>query len=177
MLPLKQKLMLPRSSLTTTTTASVSSVMPSAARCREPSDLSRSLRVGHREEDAGLGHAQVADDHRPVVQLVEALGQEEGDQQVALHRGVERRALPHHELVEVGVLLEGDEGAHAVARQLGRRGDDLVDDLGLLLAGDPREEGARAHAHQPAADVVLEDDHHDERQRREQRAQQVEERR
>ena len=32
MLPLKQKLMVPRSSLTTTTTASVSSVMPSAAR-------------------------------------------------------------------------------------------------------------------------------------------------
>ena len=39
MLPLKQKLMVPRSSLTTTTTASVSSVMPSAARCREPNYL------------------------------------------------------------------------------------------------------------------------------------------
>lgn len=36
MLPLKQQLIVPRSSLTTTTTASVSSVMPKAARCREP---------------------------------------------------------------------------------------------------------------------------------------------
>src|SRR6478735_6297493 len=36
MLPLKQKLIVPRSSLTITTTASVSSVMPSAARWREP---------------------------------------------------------------------------------------------------------------------------------------------
>src|SRR5690606_34763755 len=36
MFPLKQKLMVPRSSLTITTTASVSSVMPKAARCREP---------------------------------------------------------------------------------------------------------------------------------------------
>ena len=40
MLPLKQSEMLPRSSLTTTTTASVSSEMPIAARCRVPSDRS-----------------------------------------------------------------------------------------------------------------------------------------
>jgi hypothetical protein len=36
MLPLKQNEMEPRSSLTTTTTASVSSVIPSEARWREP---------------------------------------------------------------------------------------------------------------------------------------------
>ncbi len=46
MLPLKQKLMVPRSSLTTTTTASVSSVMPSAARWREPSCASSTLVSG-----------------------------------------------------------------------------------------------------------------------------------
>ena len=89
---------------------------------------------------------------------------------------VERDALRHHELVEVGVLLEGDERAHAVARELGRRGHHLVDDPRLLRARESAEKGAAAHAHEPAADVVLEDDHHDEDDRREQRREQVEER-
>ena len=68
--------------------------------------LVEDLRVGHREEDAGLGDAQVADDDGAVVQLVQALGHEQADEQLALHRRVDRRALPHDELVEVRVLLE-----------------------------------------------------------------------
>jgi hypothetical protein len=39
----------------------------------------------------------------------------------------------------------------------------------------PAEEGARADAHQPAADVVLEDDDDDEDDRREERREQIEE--
>ncbi len=46
-------------------------------------------------------------------------------------------ALALHELEHVGVLLEGDDRAHAVARQLGRGGDHLVDDARLLLARRP----------------------------------------
>jgi hypothetical protein len=46
MLPLKQQLIVPRSSLTTTTTASVSSVMPSAARWRDPRLASSTLVSG-----------------------------------------------------------------------------------------------------------------------------------
>ena len=47
------------------------------------------------------------------------------------------------ELVEVRVLLEADERAHAVARELGRRGDDLVDDARLLLRAQCRAKNAR----------------------------------
>ena len=144
MLPLKQKLMVPRSSDTTTTTASVSSVMPSAARWREPSDLSRTFVSGIGKKTPGLGDAQVPDDDRAVVQLVHALGDEEADEQLALHRRVDGGALPHHELVEVGVLLEADERAHAVARELGRRRDHLVDDARLLLRARCPPKNARA---------------------------------
>ena len=84
--------------------------------------------------------AQVADDHGAVVELVQALGQEEADEELALHRRVDGRALADDELVEVRVLLEGDERADAVARELGRRGDDLVDDPRLLLPRQPAEE-------------------------------------
>ena len=56
------------------------------------------------------------------------------DEELALHGGVDRRPLPDDELVEVRVLLEGDERAHAVARQLGRGRDDLVDDLATPAA-------------------------------------------
>ena len=55
-----------------------------------------------------------------------------------------RRALPDDELVEVRVLLEADERAHAVARELGRRGDDLVDDARLLLPRRAPPKNARA---------------------------------
>ena len=169
MLPLKQKLIVPRSSLTTTTTASVSSVMPSAARCRDPSDLSRTLRVRHREKDARLRDAQVADDDGAVVELVQALRDEEADEELALHRRVDGRPLPDDELVEVRVLLERDERADAVSGKLRRGGDDLVDDLRLLLPRRARQEGARADAHEAAPDVVLEDDDDDQDDRREQR--------
>ena len=106
--------------------------------------LVEDLGVGHREEDAGLRDAQVADDDRAVVQLVDALGHEERDEQLALHRRVDGRALPDHELVEVRVLLEGDERAHAVARELGRGGDHLVDDLATPAAATSPPKNARA---------------------------------
>jgi hypothetical protein len=78
------------------------------------------LRVRHRKKDAGLGDAQVADDDGPVVQLVQRLGDEQADEQLALDGGVDRRPLADDELVEVRVLLEGDEGADAVPRELRR---------------------------------------------------------
>ena len=80
-----------------------------------------------------------------------------------------RVPCPTDELVEVRVLLERDERADPVARELRRGGHDLVDDLGLLLPREPAEEGARAHAHEPAADVVLEDDDDDQDDRRQER--------
>ena len=110
----------------------------------------------------------------PSCSLFSALGHEERDEELALHRRVDGRALPDDELVEVRVLLEGDERAHAVAGELGRRGDHLVDDARLLLPRQPAEERARADAHEAAADVVLEDDDDDEDDRREQRREQVE---
>ena len=49
-----------------------------------------------------------------------------------------------------------------MARELGRGGDDFVDDARLLLTRHSREERARADAHEAATDVVLEHDDDDE---------------
>ena len=149
MFPLKQKLMVPRSSLTTTTTLSVSSVMPSAARWREPRLVSTMRDSGMGKNTPARAIAQIADDDRAVVQLVHRLGHEQRDQQLARDRGVDVDALRDHELVQVRVLLEGDEGAHAVARELGRSGHHLVDHARLLRAREAAQEGAAAHTHQP----------------------------
>ena len=140
-----------------------------------PERLVEDLRVGHREEDARLRDAEVPDDDGAVVELVQALREKQADEELPLHRRVDRRPLPHHELVQVRVLLEGDEGAHAVARELRRRRHDLVDRLGLLLPREPSEDRPRADAHEPAADVVLEDhdDDEDDRRRRQQRVEEV----
>ncbi len=122
MLPLKQKLIVPRSSLTTTTTASVSSVMPSAARWREPSDLSRILVSGIGKNTPAFAIRRLRMTTAPSWSLFRLSGTKEADEELALHRRVDGRALADHELVEVRVLLEGDERADAVARELGRGG-------------------------------------------------------
>ena len=59
--------------------------------------------------------------------------------------------------------------------ELGRRGDDLVDDARLLLATctEPR---TRPHTNERSADVILEDDDDDEDDRREQPREQVHQR-
>ena len=109
------------------------------------------------------------------MQLVQALRDEHADEELTLHLGIDHRALPDDELVEVRVLLEADERADAVTRELGRRGHDLVDDARLLLACHSGEERPGADAHEAAPDVVLEDDDDDQDDRREQRREQVEE--
>src|SRR5690606_7119527 len=119
--------------------------------------------LGHGEEHARLGDAQIADDHRAVVELVAGLGREQGDQQLPRDLRVDVVALVvAHELVEVRVLFEGDDGADAVARQLAGGLDDLVDDPRLLSARQTAEPGPAAHALQRAPDVTLEDDDDDE---------------
>ena len=109
----------------------------------------------------------------PSWSLLTPSGHEETDEQLALNGGVDRRALGNDELVEVGLLLEADEGPHAMARELRGRRHDLFDDLRLLLSRETPEERLRADAHEAAADVVLEHDHHHEDDRREEGREQV----
>jgi hypothetical protein len=127
--------------------------------------------IRHGEEDPGLRDAQIADDHGAVVQLVHRLRDEDADQELAADGGVEGVALVRpDELVEVRVLLEGDDGARSVPREIRGGLDDLVDDLGLLCLGRA-EPGLAADAHQRAPDVALEhDDDEQQRGMREQRA-------
>ena len=174
MLPLKQKLIVPRSSLTTTTTASVSSVMPSAARWREPSDFVEDAAVGHREEHAGLGDAEIADDDRAVVQLVHALRHEERDEELALtarrargpwHATNSSRFASCSKQMSAPMRWRASSVAAATTSSITLR---------LLLARHAAEERARAHAHEAAPDVVLEHDDDDEDDAREQRDQEVE---
>ena len=77
MLPLKQKLIVPRSSLDDDDDR-VGLLRDAERRAVARAErLVEDLRVRHREEDARLGDAQVADDDRAVVELVQALGDEE----------------------------------------------------------------------------------------------------
>src|SRR6185503_255372 len=118
-----------------------------------------------------LGDPEVSHDYRAVVQLVHRLGDEQGHQKLARDRGVDRVTLVHsHELVEVRVLLERDDGADAVPREIGRGIHDLVYYLGLLRASEAREPRAATDALQTAADVVLEHDHDQQDAARNQRA-------
>jgi hypothetical protein len=96
------------------------------------------LGVRHREEHAGARDLQVADEHGAVVQLVHRLRHEQADEQLARHDAVEHDALALRELEHVGVLLEGDDRAHAVAGQLGRGGHDLVDHARLRSRADEK---------------------------------------
>ena len=143
--PLKQKLILPRSSLTTTTTASVSSVIPSAARWREPSWASSTLVSGIGEEHAGPGDApEVADEGTaPSCSLLTDSGTKSDTRELARHHAVEVDALrswrtparwrPCSKAMSAPMRWR--------ARSSVGRGDDLVDDAGLLLA--PAAEPAR----------------------------------
>jgi hypothetical protein len=133
-------------------------------------------RFGHREKDARLGDAKVTDDDGAVVQLVDRFRNEERNEKLARDRRFDGDSLGHHELVEIRVLLEGDERAHAMPCKLGGRGHHFVDDTRLLGARESAEKGAAADAHEPAADVVLKNDHHDQNDRREQRRQKIEQR-
>ena len=133
MLPPKHSEIEPRSSDTTTTTASVSSVMPMAARWRVPSALSSRAFADSGKHRARLRDAQVLDDHGAVVELVLAVGQEQRHQQLLATpwRPSPRRLV---EVVdELGVALEHDERAHARRRQPLGRLDDLLEDVGLLV--------------------------------------------
>jgi hypothetical protein len=144
-----------------------------------PEGLIERLDVRHREKHASFDDAEIADDDGAIVELVDALRHEEAHEQLALYGRIDDRPLAHDEFVQVGVLLETDERAHAMAGKLGRCRDDLVDDPRLLVATDASEKGASSDAHETATDVVLKDhdDDEDDRRRRQERRQHVVQRR
>ena len=114
----------PRSSETTTATASVSSLMPSAARWREPYSVDRSARAGQRQEAARRRDA-VALHHGGAVVQRRARG-EEVDQQVVRQPGVDRDA-GLDEGAQPLVALDDDERAVAPRHQRLAGQHDVVD--------------------------------------------------
>ena len=117
----------PLSSDTTTATASVSSVMPSAARCRVPNRSDRLISVSGRSAAA----ARI----RPSRMMTapswsDGPRREDRAQELAREVGVDHDA-GLGDLLEAGVALEHDQGAVALARQhargLGDLGGDVLD--------------------------------------------------
>ena len=82
--------MRPLSSDTTSTTASVSSVMPSAARWRVPSVRPELGIARERQEAPRRRHPVVADEHRAVVER--RVGQEQAHEEIRGDDGVQRHA-------------------------------------------------------------------------------------
>ena len=155
MLPLKQKLMVPRSSLTTTTTASVSSVMPSAARWREPKLSSMTRPSGMGKNTPALAMRRFRMMTAPSCSLFIASGMNsETNSSLVTAASIVRALVDAHELVEVRVLLEGDDGADAVARQLGGGRDHLVDDAHFLERADAANQAPLPMRMQAAPNVV-----------------------
>ena len=98
----------PVSSETTIASASVSSVMPIAARWRVP-NLPLHHRIRGQRKKAGRRRDAVAlNDHRAVVQRAAAL--EDGAQQIARHHGIQRDAA-FDERAQTDVALDHDQRA------------------------------------------------------------------
>ena len=98
----------------------------------------------------------LVDHDRAVVELVVLRGHEQRDQQLARQRGIDPRRVVD-ELLERRVALEHDDRAHARARELRARGDDLVDRVRRFLAAAERQH-VRADPAERAPDVLLEHD-------------------
>ena len=153
------RLIWPFSSDTTTTTASVCSVMPEGGPMARPEPLGVDRRLGQRQQRPGRDDPVVADDHRAVVER--RLRGEDRAQQVGRHVAVDHHAGLGH-LLEPGLALEHDERALAVGRQLGRRAGDLGRDVdgGARLGRrqEPAERPDPPDALERAAQLGLEDD-------------------
>ena len=98
----------------------------------------------------------LVDDDGAVVQLVVLRRHEQRHEQLARQRGVDARRVVD-ELLERGVALEHDDRAHARARELRARRDDLVDRVRRLLPAAERQH-VLADAAERAPDVLLEHD-------------------
>ena len=154
------RLIWPFSSETTTTTASVCSVIPRAARWRVPNrsvwmDVSASGSKAPGRDDPVL-----ADDHSPVVER--GPGHEDRAQEVGRHIAVDHDAGLGH-LLETRLSLEDDQGAMAVGRQPGRRPGDLRRDVDCRAGLGGREQPTKgphtADAFERPPQLRLEDDH------------------
>ena len=161
-------LICPLSSDTTTATASVSSVMPSAARCRVP-NRSDERHLGERQERRGGEDPAVADDDGAVVE--EGPRREDRAQELAREVGMD-----HHaglgDLLEAGLPLQHDQGAVALARQhargLGDLGGDVLDGALPGRREQPAERPDAPDALEAAPELGLE--HDDEREQADDRA-------
>ena len=154
-LPSRTSEIVPSSSETTITTASVSSVRPIAARWRVPSVFETFGLVGERQEAARRRDAAVLDDERAVVDR--RVGQEDAGDQLARHLRVEPGA-DVDVLVQPDLVLQHDQRADAAAGEVRHRLHQLLDRLALRHPVARRVERPGAHLRQHAADVVLEDD-------------------
>ena len=157
------RLIWPFSSDTTTTTASVCSVIPRAARWRVPNRSVWTVVSASGSSGAGGEDRLAADDHRAVVER----GPRREDRPEQVGRDV---AVDHHpglgDLLEPGLALEHDQRAVAFGGQLGGRPRDLVGDVidGALLGRrqQPAERADPADPLEGPAELRLEDD--DERE-------------
>ena len=89
----------PVSSLTTTTTASASSLMPMAARWRVPSSVDKDRSDVSGQQTAGSHDAVLADDDGPVMER--GIGDEYISQQFPRHQAVDGNA-------RVDIIVEAD---------------------------------------------------------------------
>ena len=153
------RLIWPLSSDTTTTMASVCSVMPRAALWRVP-NRSSGIVVSAEGSSAPAARISVApDDDRAVVKR--RLGREERDQQVRGYVGVEHDA-GLGDLLQAGLALDHDQGPVALVRQTfrgtGHLGRDM-DDRGLLRRRDqPAKRAQTADPVERPPQLRLEDD-------------------
>ena len=107
----------PRSSETTTTTASISSARPIAARWRVPTSRSSCEVVSGRRQPR-CGDAPAPHDHRAVVQR--AARQEQRDEQLGRQLGLEPHARSRPRLVRSAARSMTISAPATATRQLGR---------------------------------------------------------
>ncbi len=122
--------------------------------------LRQVLAQRERQDAARLRDAAALDHDRAVVQR--RLGQEDRDEQVALHRRVDRGA-GFDQIREMRLALQHEERAHPLLRERLRRARHFLGELRLLLLRDGREHAA-PDARQRTPDVGLEE--HDDDQHR-----------
>ena len=153
------RLIWPFSSDTTTTTASVCSVMPRAARWRVPK---RSVWIDVSASGSSAPAATIRSSRMITAPSWSGdFGREDRAQQVGRHVAVD-----HHpglgDLLEAGLALEHDQGALAVGRQLGRGardlGRDVLDGARLGRRQEPAERADPADPLERPPQLRLEDD-------------------
>ena len=128
---------MPFSSDTTTTTASVSSLKPMAARWRVPSDLFKSVPLRQRKNARRVGDAVALHDDAAVVDRVvrEENGLEHFRRRVAIHLDAGLDGL-----LQLDGLLDGDERADFHIREPLDGLDDDLDAFALFArAGEERQ--------------------------------------